>query len=109
MYLPYKFAGLNNLILECNYSQEILDSRLSEGNTIEMVRNRVIGSHMSLETCKDVLRANDLTGVNNIVLIHLSDGNSNSALFKTEIRNLTGKSVFIADKGMNIDFNATPF
>lgn len=109
MYLPYKFAGLNNLILECNYSQEILDSRLSEGETIDMVRNRVIGSHMSLETCKDVLRANDLTGVNNIVLIHLSSGNSNSVLFKTEIENLTAKSVFVADKGMNIEFNVTPF
>lgn len=109
MYLPYKFPGLNNLILECNYSQEILDSRLSEGETIDVVRNRVIGSHMSLETAKDFLRANDLTGVNNIVLIHLSDGNSNAALFKTEIENLTAKSVFVADKGMNIDFNVTPF
>ena len=109
MYLPYKFPGLNNLILECNYSQEILDSRLSDGETIAMVRNRVIGSHMSLETAKDFLRANDLTGVNNIVLIHLSNGNSDAALFKTEIENLTAKNVFVADKGMNIDFNRDPF
>ena len=109
MYLPFKFTGLNNLILECNYSQEILDSRLSEGDTISLVRNRVIQSHMSLETCKDVLRANDLTGVNNIVLIHLSDGNSNAELFKSEIVNLTGKNVHVAESGMVINFNKTPF
>lgn len=109
MYLPYKFPGLNNIILECNYSQEILDSRLNDGDTISVVRNRVLQSHMSLETAKDVLRANDLTGVNSIVLIHLSDGNSDAALFKSEIESLTGKSVFIGDKGLSIEFNKEPF
>ena len=108
-YLKYKFAGLNHIIIECNYSQEILDSRLSEGDTISLVRNRVIQSHMSLETCKDVLRANDLTGVNNILLIHLSDGNSNAELFKSEIVSLTGKNVHVAESGMVINFNKTPF
>jgi len=109
MYLKYKFPGLNQIIIECNYSQDILDSRLSGGDTIEMVRNRVISSHMSFETCKDVLRANDLTGVNNIVLIHLSDGNSDAKLFKNKIENLTGKTVTIGDSGVTIPFDLQPF
>lgn len=109
MYLKYKFPGLNQIIIECNYSQNILDGRLIDGDTIDLVRNRVISSHMSFETCKDVLRANDLTAVNNIVLIHLSDGNSDAALFKNEVENLTGKSVTIVDSGVCIDFNLQPF
>ena len=109
MYLKYKFQGLNQIIIEANYSQDILDSRLQDGDTIDMVRNRVISSHMSLETCKDVLRANDLTAVNNIVLIHLSNGNSDSALFKNEIENLTGKTVHVGDKNMIIPFDLKPF
>jgi len=109
MYLKYKFPGLNNIIIECNYCQDILDSRLQDGDTIDMVRNRVISSHMSFETCKDVLRANDLTAVNNIVLIHLSDSHSNSALFKNEVESLTGKNVHIGESGKVIDFNISPF
>lgn len=108
-YLKYKFPGLNQIIIECNYSQDIVDKRLGDGDTIALVRNRVISSHMSFETCKNVLRANDLTQVNNIILIHLSDGNSDSKLFKSEIEVLTGKTVSIAEAGMIIPFDINPF
>lgn len=108
-YLKYKFPGLNQIIIECNYSQDIVDKRMNDGDTISLVRNRVITSHMSFETCKEVLRANDLKQVNNIVLIHLSDSNSDSKLFKSEIESLTGKTVNIAESGMVIDFNLQPF
>jgi uncharacterized surface protein with fasciclin (FAS1) repeats len=64
---------------------------------------------MSIETCKGLLEANDLTAVNNIVLIHLSDGNSNAADFKKQVQDLTGKTVHIAGKDMVIDLNKTPF
>ena len=64
---------------------------------------------MSLDTCKALLRANDLTAVNNIILIHLSDGNSNAELFKKEVAAETGKKVTIASKGIEIDFGKTPF
>ncbi|WP_454055620.1 hypothetical protein [Clostridium sp. Marseille-Q7071] len=39
-------------------------------------------SHFELENVKDFLRATDLKEVKEIILIHLSDGNSNSAEFK---------------------------
>lgn len=56
-----------------------------------------------------MLSANDLTAVNNIVLIHLSDGNSNEKQFKKEVYELTGKNVYVASNGMNLKFNKTPF
>ena len=64
---------------------------------------------MSYDTCEEVLQANDLSKVNNIVLIHLSPGNSNAIAFKQGIKCLTGKNVHIADKGVVIDFNKSPF
>ena len=108
-YCHYTFPGLHNILIEANYSQEILDRKVSEGVTVDFLRNRVLQSHMSLGTCKEFLMSNDLKEVNNIVLIHLSDSNSNAAEFKTEISDLTAKNVHIAEKGMCISLNKTPF
>jgi phosphoribosyl 1,2-cyclic phosphodiesterase len=62
------------------------------------LKNRIIRSHMSLETLKDMLRANDLSKVEAIYLLHLSDGNSDAVRFKREVQELTGKMVFISDE-----------
>lgn len=108
-YCSYTFAGLNNILIEANFSKAILDKRVKDGASPEFLRNRVLQSHMSLETCKEFLKANDLTQVNNIVLIHLSDGNSDAKQFKQEIAQLTGKNIHVADKGMEIEFDVTPY
>ncbi|MCK9281322.1 MAG: hypothetical protein M0P71_11920 [Melioribacteraceae bacterium] len=104
-YCPYRFKNLNNIIIEANYDNDMLEENIFEGRIPEIVRNRVINSHMSIETCKNLLKANDLSRVNNIVLIHLSGGNSNAIRFKKEVEDLTGKQVYIAEKNLIIDFN----
>ncbi len=108
-YLPFTFEGLNNIIIECNYQQEILDRNIEKGRLPRALRKRTMKSHMSLENCITTLQANDLTAVNNIVLIHLSDGNSDSALFKREVNMTTGKTVHIARPGLEINLTKTPF
>jgi len=102
-YVPNKFKGLNHLLVEVNYSKEILDYN------IQIQARRVLSSHMELETTKEMLRANDLSHVANIVLIHLSDANSNARNFKQEIESVTGRPVFVADKGLNISLNKGGF
>ena len=108
-YVQYKFPNLNNIIVEANYCSEIVNQRLIDNNIHGMVRDRVIESHMSIKTCKELLMANDLSKVNNIVLIHLSDGNSNAEDFKRQVEQLTGKNVHIASKNMIINFGKQPF
>lgn len=108
-YVPYTFRGLTNIILEVNYSDEILERNIEKGYLAPVVSRRVLSSHMSLDTAKDFLLANDLTAVNNVVLTHLSDGNSNAREFQKEIELLTGKTVTVADKNMIINFDKTPF
>ncbi len=108
-YSPYTFKNLNNIIIEANYSDKIINKKLEEGKIDKFLRDRIMKSHMSLETCMELLKANDLKAINNIVLIHLSDGNSDENYFLNEIKKQTSKNVFVADAGMEIEFNKNPF
>lgn len=103
-YCDYKFSGLNNIIVECNHDVELLET-----NSPKFLQDRVMQSHMNLETCKGLLLANNLSSVNNIVLIHLSDNNSDAVRFQRDIKELTGKTVWVAEPGLEIEFNRFPF
>lgn len=105
-YSNYIFKGLNNLIIECNYSEDILESKLQNK---EFLKNRIIGSHMSLKTLLELLSKNDLRAVNNIVLIHLSDSNSNASEFKNIVKEKTGCNVIVSEDNQTIAFNKFPF
>lgn len=109
-YLPFTFEKLSNIIIEANYSKAIIDRKLLQvDDPKQFLRNRVLRSHMSLETCEQALRANNLDMVNNILLIHLSDGNSHERDFKKQIELATGKEVTVASNGLKMDFNKTAF
>lgn len=108
-YCPYVFPGLNQILIEANYSDAIIEEKLLQRTANTFVRNRVITSHMELQTTIDFLRANDLSKVNNIVLLHLSEGNSNAKEFKKRIQDLTGKNIHIAEPGLEISFDKTSF
>lgn len=94
-YIKYKFRGLTHLMVECNYSQEILDANILSGRTPMVLRKRLMRSHFSLENMKEFLKANDLTQLQEIWLLHLSDSNSNEEQFRQEIAELTGKMIYI--------------
>lgn len=108
-YCKYTFPGINNIIIEANYSKAIIDQKYGAESGKEFLRNRILQSHFSLENCKDMLAANDLSQVNNIVLIHLSDSNSDEKQFQKEVSEQTRKNVTVASNGMEIQFNKTPF
>lgn len=96
-------------MIECNYSDDILDENIRRGNTPVLICKWVLNFYMELGVLLGILNVNDLMVVNKIVLIHLSDGNSDADLFQKIVEEATGKNVFIAAPGMNILFNKTPF
>lgn len=108
-YCDYNFKGLNNILIEANYCEDIINKRVAEGSNPLFLRDRIYESHMSIETCIKTLKDYDLSRVNNIVLIHLSKGNSNEADFKKRVQQATGKAVHIANAGLTIPFNIQPF
>lgn len=109
-YLPMTFADVSHWMIECNYRKDILDRNCPEGNIFKKIlRDRTLESHMSFQVCKDALKANDLSQTENIILIHLSDGNSHAAEFKRDIEMETGKLTHIATKGMEINLSKYKF
>lgn len=110
-YIKPKFAGLCNILIECNYSPELMAGNVATGydGMNEARAHRIRASHLSYDTCLQALQANDLTRVNNIVLIHLSHTNGNPQAFQQGIAEATRKKVHIAKPGLTINFNLTPF
>jgi phosphoribosyl 1,2-cyclic phosphodiesterase len=58
---------------------------------------------MSIQSTLELLEANDLSSVKNIVLIHLSDNNSDAVSFKKPVEEQTGLPTTIADANVEIN------
>ena len=95
-YSPFRFRNLTLIAVECNYSLDILRANVEAGLVEPALKSRILKSHFSLENVKEFLKANDLSKVEEIWLLHLSDSNSDAKRFKREIQELTGKMVFVA-------------
>ena len=107
--LDYSIPGLNHIMIEANYADDIVEKRIEAGLMPISMRPRLLNSHMEISQTKAILAENDLSQVDNIVLIHLSDGNSDEKRFVREIRELTGKPVYAADAGMTIELSKEPY
>lgn len=94
-YLKYCFQKVEHILIECNYSESIL-------NDLPSWRARVLKSHMSLETLKDALKTWDLSITKDITLIHISKDNGEPERFRNEIQELTGIKTYIAEPGLII-------
>lgn len=103
VYSKYLFPSVNNWLIEANYDEELVNS--SNG----FLSQRIVNSHLSLQNCIKLLQANDLSKTNNVVLIHLSERNSNAKEFKRKVSEATNKFVTIAEPNLVIDFNISPF
>jgi len=91
-YIKHRFKGLTHLLLEANYSLALLKEDTPE------LRRQILQNHMSLERLVDMLKANDLSKVEEIHLVHLSDRNADAEAFRKRIQQVTGKAVYISAK-----------
>lgn len=94
-YVRYKFNGLTHLMIEANYSDEILEENIERGTIHPALARRIRASHFSLENVLEFLRANDLSKVQEIHLLHLSNSNSDEEAFKKAVQQATGKLVYV--------------
>lgn len=95
-YIKYQFPGLTHVLVECNYSEDILQQRIADGTTPAFMERRLLQSHFSLANVKEFLKANDLSQLEEIWLLHLSNSHSDEERFKREIMALTGIPTKIA-------------
>lgn len=95
-YVRYTFTGLTHLMIEANYDEDIMLGNVRNEKIPFSLAERVAGTHMSIDTLIDLLRANDMTKVRQIYLLHLSDNNSDAEAFKKLVQQETGAEVYIA-------------
>lgn len=94
-YIKYRFTGLNYVLLECNYSKEILEENIKAGIVPAEIRNRIVKSHFEIKNVKKFFKVNNCSSIRQIYLIHLSGDNADPGRFKKEVQEITGKPVFI--------------
>ncbi len=102
-YCKYKFQNISQILVEANYSKEIIEE--TNPNYVHVAKG-----HMELETMLDLLRANDNPKLRNVVLLHLSDSNSDEEMFAKKAREaVPGVDIHVADAGMELELDKEPF
>ena len=99
-YVRYTFRGLTAILLEANYSEEYV-------NRDEAKFRHVLTGHMSIETSIECIKANMNDGLKNIILCHLSKGNSDPGAFKESVKEIVpdGVQVDIATPRLTVELN----
>ena len=102
----YRIKNVNHWLIECNWSEDILIDNMCNN---EEMRSRH-EHHLELNDTIFALKENFSSSMNTVVLLHLSNGNSNEAMFKSRISEELGFSnIFIANKGLKIELNKEEF
>jgi len=108
-YLRYAFKGINYFLIECNYCRSIANTRFTNGEMEKALYDRLMTSHFSLDRVKDFLKACDLSTARHIVLIHMSEDNSDERRMVREINRQTGLPTTAAIGGLRIELTLQPF
>lgn len=107
--MPWKIKNLNHLMIECNYCDDVLSWNEEKGNCPANLRERLMLSHMELKTTELAVKANVNDSLQDITLLHLSNDNSDAEHMRKTISASSGIPVYVAEKGLEIDFNNEPY
>lgn len=102
---PYRLRKANHWLLEANYSNDIVIAHMMNGYEIRS-QNQY---HMELEDTIECIKNNMSSELNNVVIAHLSDGQSDERMFSDRIYDETGIMPKIASKGIKVELNKEEF
>lgn len=105
-YCKYSPVGLTALLIECSYTDEVIDRDKEELGELYI---RLKKNHMSLARVLSFLKKIDRSKLRTIVLTHLSETNSNEKRMVAEVKSLTGVDVYAARNGMQISLEEVPW
>lgn len=109
--IKYKFKDLNHIMIECNYAADILAENFKTGRVPFYLKKRITHSHFELDNVKKCLESNNSNELENVILLHLSDSNSDEERFKREVSEVlfNSKNVHVADVNKIIELKRIPF
>ena len=98
--IPYRFKNANHLWLESNYDYGLMIDHMAEN----VYSQSASENHMEFNDTLEVLKENYSNDLQTIVLLHLSNGNSNANEFVKRVKETLGfNNVWVADKGLKIE------
>ncbi|HBB28608.1 MAG TPA: MBL fold metallo-hydrolase, partial [Clostridiales bacterium] len=90
----------------CNFDKEIMDTK----DYLNTLKDRIQKTHMELEDVKEFFKFNSFEDLKNVVLLHLSNTNSNEEKFKNTFDKLLPLSnIYIADIGLEVNLDLYQF
>lgn len=105
-YCPFVFKSfeIEHMLIECNYIDKYVDRDSAK-------YKHVLRGHAGLDTVLDFIKANQTNNLQNIILCHLSDENSNEEEILQAVREVVSPSVnvLIANKNVVVKVNKYPF
>lgn len=110
---PYRVRNVSLWMIEANFAEDIAISRIAEGLLTPQQYSRLIQTHMSIDNTIMTLSHNaqyvdrSKPKMHEVMLLHLSDGNSNAREFVQKVATGTGLSAIVADKGITLDLDLT--
>lgn len=89
-YCRYIFTAckVNHFLVECNYQKEYVN--LEKANS-----NHKISDHCSLDTCKELIKANITSSMKSVLLIHLGRDSTNPQECVSEIESVVSPNVLV--------------
>lgn len=94
-YCKYCFSGLTHIMIEANYDRAVMRQNVIDGVIPDSLRERVLETHMSINTALEFIKANQQPTLRQVYLLHLSDHNSLADEFKKKMQALSGTEVII--------------
>lgn len=108
-YFKYRVKGCDVIMMECNYSKDIIVDKMVDGKDIRSQSE----NHLELNNCIKALYNNVCEKTKAVMLLHLSNGLSNEQEFikraHETVKGLCNAWVFCADKGITCDINESDF
>ena len=102
-FIPYKFPNVKHLIIEANYSDEILEQRIMSGEEPTSRRKRLLETHMEIGiTIKGIMKC-DPYNIKSITLIHLSSQNADAKEFQKLVARSFGIPTYVAKPNLVIN------
>lgn len=98
-------TGIDHWLIEANYDDRILKANVEDGKIDRAQANRLMLSHLSLDNTVNYLRMCEAQNARTITICHLSERNSDPALFKSAVESALGVPTFVATKNLVVDIS----
>lgn len=94
--LNFKHLAVDYIIVECDYQADLVD--LENPKT-----RRAFQTHMELQTCLELIKANQTDNLKAVILVHMSQDGLDKEFAKNLIVTEVNVPVYLAEKGKEIE------